>query len=460
MLLRLLVGLALLVTLLIAFARARAFMRARLVARLAPPGRAMGMLEHAFDVMHHMGAFIIVQVVRLRGELREETLRRALDAVQARHPLLRVHVEGPDGLFRAPGTKAIPLRVVEWDSDERVRVAAEQELLRPIPFGNDPLVRLTFVRGGAAAGWRGALIVAANHAVYDGASAITFIRDLLTACAEGAPLQLAQNATEVPPMDAGLAGKVFPPGPRDPKAALLPPARAAKVQERAMRVDFARLDAATLSLILARCKAKQTTFHGALAAASLFAIGREFGVDRELSLSSNINVRKELSPEVAPDVIGCFISGVTTGHTIARGDDLWATAKHVREAVERPMAEQRHLRVLQGDFTWLHELGLRHLLPQANDGRLNVLNVTNSGRFELPRTYGGIELLELYAVSSQHVLGSTLQVGAMTLSGELFLSFSWCVPLVTDEMAGRMKQSLLSLLSAIAQGDEPILAGA
>ena len=424
-------------------------------ARLAAPGRAMGLAEAAFDEMHHMGAFIIGITAEISGGLDPEVLRRALDTVQARHPLLSVHALRDDGLFRGDGTLPIPLRVVAAGGEDAWRRELLREVGTPIPYGRSPLVRATWIEG-VGEGEPGRLIVVANHAVFDGASAIAMLRDVLHECGGTAsPGTRREGPFALAPMDARLGGRAVPARPKEEKPALLPLPPKTHPRERRPRFDVARLDAQTMERILARCRKEETTFNGLVSAASLLALAEAFHDDgergdRTLSLSSNISVRRELSPPVPDDAIGCFISGVTTAHRVTLGAEPWALSRDVRGAITGAMAESRHLSVLAGDFTTLHRLGLRHVVPNVSQGRLNALNVSNSGRFELARDHGPLRLEGLYFMSTQALIGSVLQVAVVTLGGELFVTFSFGTPFLSDAQAATAKSAFLRILNAAA----------
>ncbi len=227
--------------------------------------------------------------------------------------------------------------------------------------------------------------------------------------------------------------------------------------ERLPAIDFARIGGDTMRALLVACRNEKTTVHGALSAAALFAVAGVFGADRALSLSSNVNVRRELSPVVDPDAIGCFISGVTTSHFIAGDGDLWETARSVRAEVTRLVAEGAHLRDVGTEFGVVHELAVRYVIARAHEGRLNVVNVSNSGRFEIDRAFGPFALRELYALATQNVMGSTIQIAVMSLNEELFVSLSWAAPLLSTSEAAEIKSAFLDIVGAASRG-EPIRA--
>lgn len=57
-------------------------------------GRALSPMEQTFCIADEICSFNFTMHCELSGELAEEGLRMALDKVQARHPLLRMHLDG------------------------------------------------------------------------------------------------------------------------------------------------------------------------------------------------------------------------------------------------------------------------------------------------------------------------------------------------------------------------------
>jgi hypothetical protein len=53
-------------------------------------------------------------------------------------------------------------------------------------------------------------------------------------------------------------------------------------------------------------------------------------------------------------------------------------------------------------------------------------------------------------MSGQAPIGSVLQVAVVTLGGELFVTFSWATPFLSDAQAAAVKSTFLRIVSAAA----------
>jgi len=121
-------------------------------------------------------------VLRLRGDLDEKALRRALDAVVARHEVLRtrlVAVDGrPVGLARPPGPA--DFESVETATADEALEAVRREAARPFDLERqDPFrARLFRVRPGAAGTEESFLLLNAHHTATDGWSVAVLFREL------------------------------------------------------------------------------------------------------------------------------------------------------------------------------------------------------------------------------------------------------------------------------------------
>ncbi|MFF3672029.1 condensation domain-containing protein, partial [Microtetraspora malaysiensis] len=125
-------------------------------------------------------AYVLPASARLRGPLSVERLRRALDAVVARHESLRMTF--PAGTSGRPEVcvadhVAVPLRVVDAATEEAARHVLSTDAALPFDLAAGPLLRATLVR---LAPDDHALLIAVHHIVADGWSAELILRELLT----------------------------------------------------------------------------------------------------------------------------------------------------------------------------------------------------------------------------------------------------------------------------------------
>jgi hypothetical protein len=126
----------------------------------------------------------IVATVQIRGGVRADQLRAALDQAQRRHPLLAVNTEiAEDGVpwFSSEGVGPIPLTVLE-DAEGAAQLVA-RELTATFTMdrrqaARPPLMRVSLLLP-RDADQPATLLFAAHHVVADGLSLAFLVRDLL-----------------------------------------------------------------------------------------------------------------------------------------------------------------------------------------------------------------------------------------------------------------------------------------
>src|SRR5438105_2076936 len=129
--------------------------------------------------------------LRLRGELDEAALRRALEGVVARHQVLRTSFGAQRGqpLLKVHEAVEVPFEVVDVASEEEVQRRAAELARRPFELDRAPLLRGLLMRLGER---ERVLVLSFHHIVTDGWSEAVFTRELseLYAGAELEPLEV------------------------------------------------------------------------------------------------------------------------------------------------------------------------------------------------------------------------------------------------------------------------------
>ena len=130
----------------------------------------------------NLPTYNIPNALRLRGPLDAAALRRALDALVARHEALRTRlVAGADGRPRQVIDEPVGADLTEVDlsaadrPEERLRELCAEQAARPFDLAAGPLFRTHLVRLAAD---EHALVVVVHHAVFDGWSIGVLTRDL------------------------------------------------------------------------------------------------------------------------------------------------------------------------------------------------------------------------------------------------------------------------------------------
>jgi hypothetical protein len=139
-------------------------------------------------VMYADGASPVncVFTVSVRGEVKEEKLRFALNTVQAKHPLLQARIVWKRGrpYFEGGNVGKIPVRVLERRSGDDWQKVTEEEWGLSFEAGKGPLARMVWVRQGDKPDERGAetvseLMLICPHCICDGATGVTLMREIL-----------------------------------------------------------------------------------------------------------------------------------------------------------------------------------------------------------------------------------------------------------------------------------------
>ncbi|MCE9674120.1 condensation domain-containing protein, partial [Myxococcus stipitatus] len=131
-----------------------------------------------------LAAYNMPAVLRLRGPLRVEVLRRSFTELVRRHETLRTTFAGREGRLVQrihPSPSDWPLSVEEvhepglFDLDAALRRRIDAEVHRPFDLEHGPLLRTTLLRKGPDDHF---LIVCMHHIVSDGWSMGVFVREL------------------------------------------------------------------------------------------------------------------------------------------------------------------------------------------------------------------------------------------------------------------------------------------
>ena len=404
--------------------------------------------EWFFAAFNELGAYLPALAAVVEGPLEESLLRRAMEQVQERHPVLRARIEG--GLLAprwfTPSSAPVDLTVVDADEGLSLERMTESELNRPYDPARAPVWRCTFVRG--RGGDPHQLVLGMHHSAADGLSGLTVFTDLLATCAalhEGG--ELPPHLPVGPPLDSVLGEstivdrlriklrhvreRLASPSPPPPplEASALP-------EKRRTRVLFRLLPPALVAALGARAQEERATFTGAFSAALLEGVQARVGPLGQVALNYAINLRPR---QIPVEHVGSFAGSVST---IQRpGGDaraFWAVARRasrsLRSAVEGGAALDA-VRANRGHVPAAIEELRRARLDPRGSGREGFLTLSSRGRWPDP-SIGSFRLRSLFPATSNHGLGNHFQVSCGTVAGSLFYSVIFVEPL-HSEATGR-----------------------
>ncbi|GAA3564177.1 condensation domain-containing protein [Amycolatopsis ultiminotia] len=384
---------------------------------------------------------------RVRGTADPAGLRRALDAVSARHPLLRTRIRPRPfplvPVYRTAGVPPLPLRIVEHAGEHDWVREVETELQQPFPAGG-PLVRFVLLRRHDAFD----LIMTGEHVLADATSYVYLLRDLLEVL--GAPNRPVP-VLDTPPAWGLVASPGDQPGapPVEPTGwnRTGPPSECLSVLHRVW-------DESLTEALIRRCRAERTTVHAALATAVLRALARFEEGHPIRRLSSPVNVRRRL-PELFSQGFGSYIGpSITVAVDTSAGQDFWSAARAFKTeltARNSPAAFRASARILRLLYRLPGPLGriaTRRWIADEYDVWL-----TNLTRLPIPAEYptGTLEALHL----AVHTGGPRRRVvGVAEVDGRMCLtvvsSSGSLMEKVLDEVEADLEQRLLPGTATVA----------
>ena len=440
---------------------------------------------------------IVTLVARIRGNVTEEGLERALGLLQKKHTLLSVRVkQDPDhGLrFISEGVDEIPLQVVPRSSpDDWIKLHAEASAI-PFEFETRPAIRFILVHSPKAS----ELLILCHHMICDGMSLAYLARDLMV------HLSNPERDVEVLPAPAPITMDNLP---ADVSQSFLVKALVNRMNKKweAEAVYFDQQDYESLTRaywrnfkhsivsielseqdtteLVTRFRKEQVSVNSALTTA--FA-GAQSAVQGEQPYHAKIVVAASLRdrlPSPPGDGLGMYAGGLELKFKYNHGRGFWENARALHEKVQ-PRYTNKNL--FSDLLNWLylepsmldalHFKKLGGLVPPASarhekltafserqDIVLRILKrdhletleakhwgtaVTNLGRLDFPRQYGDLELERLIFQPGCGIPLSNvnLVLGAVTCSGKLSLVIEYAEQAVDSGTIHEIKEQALKYL--------------
>jgi hypothetical protein len=428
--------------------------------------RALGAFETAQALTNAHTPFNVVMVLPLKNGPVDQALRGGLDAVQERHPLLRMKLESDNGGFRfSPTAQKIPLDILLREDDSTWMEIAERELGHALDTETGPLVHCSSIAN-PENGQATEIVLTVHHSIIDAASAANLVQELLTACAAieagetpeiGPPLPLLAAEDDLFPQilpggrkRSGLAGFLFRQM-ADEIGFRLRTTRKRRPPVHPQgncRVLCRRLAEESTTALVRACRSRRLTLGSALNAAMMVAVHRLLYDDRPTLLRhfNFADLRQILNPRISAEHLGAYHGMLRVTVPMPSGAGLWETAAAVNEKIST--AARR------GDTLWsikLSEMMMRPILRQQKQ-RMGTTALSYTGPSRLPRRFGSIEVSSPEVFISNLTLGPEYTAQARLADGELFWNIVYLDCDMDRAAADRISDEMLEILRAGSAG--------
>lgn len=439
--------------------------------------RPLGATENLYWRFDTLSPINFGTVTRLAGSLPLDNLRKAFNALQQRHPLLRVKIlcDAKGRPWFRSGVGEIPLRVIDGEPALAWQTL-EQEVNLPLDAAAGPLIRCVLIRHHDN---DASLVMNFHHAASDGKSAVYLLRDLLqslTQQAQGADAFLPALAPVgyygdlVPSLDPWtgpaatrtawqtlkavtrfLEDVGFPTGLqryKDPEPAPTAPS---------LMIEPRMVEPGVMQQIARKAKQENTTLQCVLNAALSLTVAEDSptGFLQRTACSQVLDMRERLVPPVG-EACGLFASGATSLHQLDAGTAFWPLTRKIHEQLQHSIvtplpffypAMHRHFIRLG------HGLGLTNYRAFTEFvGRLHPegLAVSNLGRVTI-QVQGSPVVVTDFGFGTNTSVLNYLSTSAATLEGRMVWAFNGCSSFTRERLGKIATRSVERMVQAIGE---------
>ncbi|QKV94602.1 hypothetical protein HUT19_24975 [Streptomyces sp. NA02950] len=452
-------------------------------------GRPLSPLERWYWIADQTSPLNVIGRTRVRGTLPEPLLRRALDALQARHPLLRVAIaaDGARGrpVFVPCPRSAIPLRHARAIAADREpapweREVDERELPSRIDVRTGPLARAVVLTQEGADGTSDDvhdLLLTLSHCIADGTTALSLLREWIGLAARlrsgspPAPGHPELSVVEAPFLPA--PEDMFPLRHRGPAGAAatlrhqlsdqgarlryrprrMMPTQQVPFAQRRTRLLHRSLRPAELDRLVRRCRQEGVTVHAALSAAMVTAAACDTGEDGpgHFTIGSPVDFRGELVPPVPRNAVGAYVATLPSFAHYRPGAPMWPMARAIGRDLARRRQRGEHLSMINllrwaGPRTPETSASFLRRVEAQGPGNLCLSNL---GRHEFPSAVGPWRISDAQFIAGISVSGYFVAT-VNTTHGHLFCNFTYVDGIVPKARAEKLAAGCLNtLMSAV-----------
>jgi hypothetical protein len=380
--------------------------------------------------------FAVVGVLCLQNGPEPEMLRRVLEVVQRRQPMLQMGIveDGRHLYFESSNdVPPIPLRLLTRQDEQHWRQLVTEALNTTVEFQTVPLLRCIYLYP-ADRRDRAEIIFIAHHAAVDAASLLPLYHELLFLCAGRVP--------EASPLVGAIlpaAEQLFPSRMRGLKryGRLLSYLLRQVGDERNYRVRLAQgrrvpihatarcriltrtLDENYTKALIRQSRRQRVTMYSVVSAAMLLAVRRHLYQDQAQPLRAMafVDLRPYLQPSVPNDYLGCYMAMMR--HTIHWPEQagFWPSVHAFQEVITQSVRRDEHFAAA------LMSKPMYQMMVRFQPSRLAATAVSYVGPIRLLPAYGSIRLTGLHGFISNNRLGPEYSAFASILNGRLSWDF-------------------------------------
>jgi NRPS condensation-like uncharacterized protein len=426
--------------------------------------RKLGRLEQNMEMLNsHARTWNLVTISRIKNHLDQEYLRRAIELIKYRHPRLNSRIiYSPKGLYFQPDeTPKIALRVVNKLDNEQWQEVVNEEFNEEINSSRGLLrVVLVYILSDEQICY---LITTVHHAVADGLSSIHLHSEILTYCqkiASGELINPIDSLTTLPPVE-----ELLPQWTKDVRGKIsssllllqiafqkiwhrpqsLGCEDYAPINKRRSNIIHRQLDPELTQKFVNRCRQENATVHSALCAVLMFIVAKKIikGNSNKIPVSclSYVDLRRRLEPAISEEHMSVLAASTIGFHTIKTNTSFWKLARQVKQKLE---VNIKHGDIFKMILIAKQLIDFCFISPKEVAA---TVSVSNSGKVNIPKTYGEFELEEISFASSHALYASVFVIHTTTFRDKMLLNFVYSQPSISRHTMEELVNNVMSGIS-------------
>ena len=475
-------------------------------------GRPQGALENVWTLAHDMNGSLLIGdavVFRSKSQIQASVLKRAMELLMKRHPLLRMCIrKNQDGEYCLQKMENVHLDLCQLDSEDW-RNVMEESLLEKFDSENGPLWRVTFLPNAkyepqtlsdisdvTSHPHEYICIFNFHHAIIDGMSRYNLIGEFTTYVSKlnNNEEPKVTSMAMLPPLDFYLGKCVTLKWyhhfmklvlellciiPRFPAFAISAMSKMSggnpftrkfgveiernpQIQPRTkiIPVEFTKDET---SCLLKKCKEFHTTVQGAVQiAAGVAMVTMMEEQECEVEFFVTINARPFLKSSVSNDYVGSYISAISCNNMVCVspiGNKFWIMARNASEDLHARLRKNEHIESMM-KFTYCFPSAFVRAMVEKEKNKdeksgqrtKHLIVFTNLGncKFLDGSPDDDVILQARFNCTAEHQQGAVFANNLATFNGKLFWTFVYYSNITSDETAqkcvGLVKATILNAI--------------
>jgi hypothetical protein len=420
--------------------------------------RKLGIFERAQLIANRHAPFNIISVLKLENPPEPDTVSRALEVLQQRHPLLRARVVnvGKTLLYEEISSPEIPFEVVERTAAELWQEVVPAEMAHRFDPESGPLFRAVYLYQAESA----ELVLTLHHAILDAISGMNLLEELLRLSAgevsDLPELPLPPAPEDVFPAQYQGAGRylktaVFGLSQMLEMGAYLWATRKKRIPPVQLGgksiIVTTRLPGTLVDTLSYQGRKKGITLSSMLNAAQLRALNQHVygGQTVQMRTFAFADLRPFTEPPTPPvDLVNCIaMMSVTIG--VDPQADFWAFAGDLNQKIYRALKKGDKFSSL------LMSEGLLKMVTSLKAMRFGAAALNYHSSVPLKTTYGEIKLTGIHGFVSGYDLGPELASQARLFRDEIWWDFVYLDTDVDRELAEQITAETTGILKRVVE---------